>query len=118
MIGTLLKPEVPPMLEKLRKAAQNYPCVLCERDKMFTVAAHCNDLNVMPRIFGLTIGKGTGNKAPGYLLAYVCNFPGGCHDQIDGRTGGLSLEQKRDMWRRAFVRTMALWWAEGLIRVT
>ena len=117
MIGTLLKPATPPMLEKLRVAAQNYPCVLCGRDKMFTVAAHCNDLNLFPREFGWIVGKGIGTKAPGYLVAYICNFPGGCHDHIDGRAGGLTKEVKRAMWDDAYKRTVALWFLEGLVRV-
>ena len=117
MIGTLLKPEQPKFLEKLRVAAQNYPCVLCERHKSWTVAAHCNDLNILPRSFGYLVGKGSGTKAPNFLIAYVCNFPGGCHEKIDGKSGGLSLDEKRELWRLAYVRTMALMWLEGLIRV-
>ena len=117
MIGTLLKPELPPKLKKLREAAREYNCVLCGKQKIFTVAAHCNDLNLFPREFGWLVGKGAGNRAPDLLIAYVCGDPGGCHDKIDGRAGGLSKEEKRAMWNEAYKRTVVLWFLEGLVRV-
>ena len=107
MYGTLLKPPTVPKLDKLRVAAQHYDCVLCGKDKRFTVAAHCDDVE----------WKGIGKKSPGYLIAYVCGDPGGCHDQIDGRTG-LDFEEKRGLWDLAFKRTVALWFNEGLLRVS
>jgi hypothetical protein len=108
MYGTLLKPDPVAKLDKLRIAAQHFDCVLCGKDKRFTVAAHSN---------ALAHGRGSHFKAPGYLIAYVCGDPGGCHDQIDGRAGGLSLEEKRAMWNRAYVLTVALWFTEGLVRI-
>lgn len=113
--GSLLKPAKVIGIDKLRVEARRYPCVLCGKHG-FTVAAHSNELNLFPRGFGWIIGKGIGTKAPGYLIAYLCGDPGGCHDQADGRAGGLSREEKREMWNRAYVRTVALWWLEGLIR--
>ena len=108
MIGTLLKPATPPMLEKLRVAAQNYPCVLCGRNKMFTVGAHSNSH---------AHGRGFAHKAHSYYVAYVCNYPGGCHDRLDGRSGGLTKEEKRAMWNEAYALTVGLWFSEGLIRI-
>lgn len=117
MIGTLLKPDVPPMLKKLRDAARNYPCVLCGKHNIHTVPAHCNELNHFPREFGWLIGKGLGTKSPHYLIAYVCGDQGGCHDKIDGRAGNLTREERHNMWCVAYVRTVIIWFLDGLIRV-
>jgi hypothetical protein len=94
-------------LDKLRRAARDYCCVLCNKDKRFTVAAHNNDVEF----------KGSGKKAPGFMIAYVCGDPGGCHDRIDGRAGGLPKEEKRGLWDLAFKRTVAIWFRDGLLLV-
>ena len=47
----------------------------------------------------------------------VCGDPGGCHDLIDGRVGGLSLSEKRAMWDRAYKLTVHLWFMDGWIVV-
>lgn len=109
MNGPILKEPVVPKVDKLRLAARNYDCVLCGRDKSFTVPAHCDELEH---------GKGVGKKTPGFLIAYVCGCPGGCHDQIDGRAGSLSKEEKRSMWRTAYLRTVWLWFRDGLVMVS
>lgn len=88
---------------KLLRAAKDRACVLC-RSVGTTVAAHTNSLE---------LGRGFGHKAPDYYVAYVCQR---CHDEIDGRAGGLSKEEKRELWMRAFVRTVALWFEDGIIR--
>lgn len=106
MYGTLLKPLPIPKLDKLRVAAQHYHCVLCGKDKRFTVAAHCDDVQF----------KGIGKKSPGCLIAFVCGDPGGCHDAIDGKTG-LPFEEKRALWDLAFKRTVLLWFVERLVTV-
>lgn len=103
----ILKEQVIPREDKLRLAAQHYDCVLCGKHKTYTVAAHCNDGNV----------KGIGRKAPGTMLAYVCGDPGGCHDKIDGRSGGLEKEKKRALWNEAHARTVRIWFVDGLVRV-
>lgn len=90
--------------KKLRDAAHDYPCVLCGKEGC-TVGAHSN---------ALEHGRGASKKTPDYMLAYVCND---CHDLIDGRRGGLPKEEKREMWLRAFARTVALWFRDGLVRV-
>jgi hypothetical protein len=97
-----------PKVDKLRVAAQEYSCVLCGKDKRHTVAAHCNDAQY----------KGMWRKAPGYMLAYVCGDPGGCHDQIDGRSGGLTKQAKREMWNEAHKRTVRLWFLHGHVAVS
>jgi hypothetical protein len=102
------KEPVIPKVEKLRLAAQHYDCVLCGKDKRFTVGAHCDELE---------FGKGAGKKTIGALLAYVCGDPGGCHDKIDGRAGGLSKEEKRELWRTAFMRTFWIWIRDGWLVV-
>lgn len=94
-------------LDKLRIAAQHYDCVLCGKDKKYTVGAHCDDVSV----------KGIGKKAPGWLIAYVCGDPGGCHDRMDGRVGKLPKAAKRALWADAYWRTAHLWWRDGLVRM-
>lgn len=91
-----------PRTDKLIWAARNFPCVLCAKHKMYTVAAHCNDVRA----------KGIGKKAPDWQVAYVCTA---CHDLIDGRAGGLSLAEKRRMWLEAHWLTVNLWFQHGLV---
>lgn len=106
MAATLLKPARIPRLDKLRAAARRYACVLCGKVG-FTVSAHNNEAE----------WKGIGKKSPGFLLAYVCGDPGGCHDLIDGRAGGLPKDEKRSLWDIAFKRTVAIWFRDGLVVV-
>ena len=88
---------------KLLKAAQDRPCVLCNSYGT-TVAAHSNSL---------AHGRGFAHKAPDYFSAYVCQR---CHDEIDGRAGGLTKEEKRDKWLSAWVRTVSIWFEEGIVK--
>lgn len=88
---------------KLKEAARDRPCVLCGSYGT-TVAAHSNSLSH---------GRGMGHKAPDYYVAYVCQKH---HDEIDGRAGGLSKEEKREMWLSAWVKTVALWFDEGIVK--
>lgn len=104
----LLKEQAIAKVDKLRQAAQNYDCVLCGKDKRFTVGAHSNSLNH---------GRGEAYKTKGCMIAYVCGDPGGCHDKIDGRSGGLMLEEKRALWAEAFARTARIWFRDGLVEV-
>lgn len=107
MLLGLLKPNRVPRLQKLIRAARLYPCTLCGKDQRYTCAAHCNDATV----------KGIGKKAPDSAIAYLCMDPGGCHDQVDGRSGGLDKATKRAMWNEAHRRTVALWFRDGLVVV-
>lgn len=70
-----------------------------------TVAAHANSV---------ALGKGTGIKAPDYYTAWVCQR---CHDEIDGRTGRLTKEERQELWQRAFIRTVARWFELGIVIV-
>jgi len=88
---------------KLLKAANGRPCALCGLVGT-TVAAHSNSI---------MHGHGIGHKAPDYYIAYLCQR---CHDEIDGRSGGLSKEEKRERWLDAFVRTVAVWFEEGIVK--
>lgn len=98
MIGTFRS-------KKLRAAANGRPCVLC-RSVGTTIGAHSSRVEH---------GHGTGHKAPDYYLAYVCQR---CHDEMDGRIGTLTKAEKHEMWLRAFVKTVALWFEEGLVTVS
>ena len=89
---------------KLLKAAQGRACVLCGSVGT-TVAAHSN---------ALAHGRGMGHKAPDYYVAYLCQA---CHDFTDGRRGGLSKDEKREMWLRGFVRTVEVWFTDGIVEV-
>lgn len=102
---SLLKPTKPAKLQKLLDAAQKYPCAHCNRQDGTIVAAHCNEL---------ALGRGYAHKTPDYLVAYLCQR---CHDLVDGRAGGLLLEEKRAMWNRAFVVTASWLWRDGLVAV-
>jgi hypothetical protein len=79
-------------------------CVIGNRRLGQCVAAHSNSL---------AHGRGIGHKAPDYYVAYLCQR---CHDEVDGRVGGLSKEEKRERWLSAFLRTVALWFEEGLVK--
>lgn len=105
MTPYLLKPVTPAGLAKLKAAAKNYDCVLCGRHREYTVPAHSN---------ALAHGRGVAKKTPDYFIAYLC---GVCHDQVDGRAGGMSKEEKRAMWNEAYARTVGIWFRDGLIVV-
>jgi len=87
---------------KLLKDAQDRPCVICGSVGT-TVAAHSNSL---------AHGHGIGHKAPDFMVAYLCI---GCHDIVDGRAGGLTKEAKREMWLSAWLRTVSIWFEEGIV---
>ncbi len=89
--------------KRLLQAAEGRDCVLCGSNGT-TVAAHSN---------ALEHGRGFAHRAPDYFIAYVCHS---CHDEIDGRKGGLSKQEKRDRWLTAFVRTVAVMFEEGIVR--
>ena len=90
--------------KKLTDAAEGRPCVLCGACGT-TVAAHSN---------ALSHGRGMGLKAPDFMVAYVCQRH---HDLIDGRAGLLAENDKREMWMRAWARTVKLWFDEGIVIV-
>lgn len=89
---------------KLLKAARDQACVLCGSVGT-TVPAHANSV---------ALGKGTGIKAPDYYIAFLCQQH---HDLYDGRQGRLTMEEKEELWLRAYVRTVARWFELGIVIV-
>lgn len=102
---SLLKADPTPKMQKLLDAARLYQCSNCNRQDGTIVAAHCNEL---------ALGRGFGHKTPDYLVAYLCHE---CHDYVDGRRGGLTIEEKRAIWNRAYVVTASWWFRDGLVKV-
>jgi hypothetical protein len=89
---------------KLLTSAKDQACQLCA-SLGTTIAAHANSV---------ALGKGTGIKAPDYYIAYVCHR---CHDLIDGRAGGLTKEERQELWTTAFIRTVKQWFDQGIVTV-
>lgn len=89
---------------KLLQHAQYYPCQSCGAYGT-TVAAHAN---------GHMFGKGLGVKADDMFSAYVCY---NCHDKIDGRSGRLSREERDELWFSAWIKTMRIWFTDGIVVV-
>ena len=90
--------------KKILAAARDRQCVLCGSTGT-TIAAHSNRVEH---------GHGTGIKAPDYYVAFVCQC---CHDEIDGRRGKLTKDERREQWTRAFVRTIAILFDDGIVVV-
>ena len=90
--------------KKLLDSARDQPCSLCG-SKGTTVAAHANSV---------ALGKGTGIKCPDFYIAYLC---APCHNIYDGRNGILTKEEKHEMWVTAYLRTVARWFNEGIVKV-
>lgn len=105
MHESLLKPLPVARTQKLLDAARDYPCSHCGARDGTIVAAHCNEL---------ALGRGFAHKTPDFLVAYLCYR---CHDAADGRAPRMSREEKRALWNRAYVQTMAWLWRDGLIKV-
>jgi hypothetical protein len=89
---------------KLLRAARDRQCQRCgARDGVS--AAHANSV---------VLGKGTGIKAPDFYTAWLCRP---CHDLIDGRTGRWSHDECEAEWTRAYLKTVAIWFNEGIVVV-
>ena len=58
-------------------------------------------------------GKGAGLKAHDCFVAWVCMA---CHDIIDGRTGRLTDAEKHEMWQKAWIKTILLWFEGGVVK--
>lgn len=89
---------------KLLESVRNIECQLCGKFGE-TVPAHAN---------WHQYGKGMGMKAHDWAVAALCQS---CHNQIDGRSGNLSLEMKHELWQKAWIRTMWMWFEEGVVVV-
>lgn len=90
--------------KKLLQSAKDQSCVLCGATGT-TVAAHLRSVE---------FGSGTGLKAPDYYTAHLCQR---CHDLIDGRRGRLAEFERREMWTRAYLRTVARWFDQAIVVV-
>jgi hypothetical protein len=90
--------------KKLRDAAQHYNCVLCGASGT-TVAAHANSHK---------FGKGMGIKSEDMFCSYVCQYH---HDVIDGRQGHLGRDERQQLWIDAWIKTVRLWFHEGIVVV-
>ena len=96
-------------IPKLRNSARDAPhCFYCGRSNTVgnLVLAHSNSLSH---------GRGASYKSLDYFGAIVCSNPGGCHDQIDGRSGNLTKEEKRQMHQQAHDATLIWWIEEGIL---
>lgn len=94
-------------MSKLRKSARDAPhcfnCFLQNPNGDLLCLAHSNEL---------AHGRGFAHKSADENGAILCHR---CHDLIDGRSGGLSKEQKRELHRRANERTRKWWKANGYL---
>lgn len=59
----------------------------------------------------LAHGRGAYFKSIDYFGAILCADADGCHDIVDGKSGNLTKEGKREMHRRAHEATLT-WWME------
>ena len=86
----------------LRKSAKDAPhCFSCfapNPNGDLLCLAHSNEL---------AHGRGAYHKSEDIFGAIVCDK---CHSEIDGRSGGLSKEEKHEMHRIAHERTLMWWW--------
>lgn len=89
---------------KLLKAARGRPCVICGSVET-TVSAHSTRVDH---------GHGTGIKAPDFMIAFLCHTH---HDEVDGRRGTLSKDDRHELWLRAFVKTIAVMFEQGIVVV-
>jgi hypothetical protein len=88
----------------LIRSAEGRSCALPECGSVgTTIAAHVNSV---------ALGKGRGVKAPDYFTVHFCQYH---HDLYDGRTGKLTKAEKDDLWNRAYVRTVARWFEDGIV---
>lgn len=74
----------------LTEIVRDLPCMHCGRIDGTVCAAHRNE------------GKGMGVKVSDALIAALCHR---CHYELDNGKD-LSRDERRDMWNRAYVKTM------------
>ena len=91
---------------KLLDLAREVPeCMGCHRPNDGTiVAAHSNQLRD---------GKGMGNKAADYRVAFICSC---CHSELD-QGKAMSREEKVAFWERAHRNTVAWLFESGKVVV-
>lgn len=88
---------------KLLKSVREFDCQLCGRIGP-SIPAHAN---------WQQYGKGMGLKAHDVYVAALCLD---CHDQVDGRRGKLTDAEKHDLWLKAWIRTVYLWFDRGVVK--
>jgi hypothetical protein len=87
---------------KLLNYAKGRACMLCLSRYDTVVAAHA------------PMEKGIGLKSSDVATAWLC---GSCHDEIDGRKGRWSFDERIVMWTRAHIRTLDALFEEGKVKV-
>jgi hypothetical protein len=95
---------------KLRESARHAPhCFGCERPNTGgnLVLAHDNRLES---------GRGAYFKTPDYLGAILCADADGCHDKVDGRSGGLTKDEKHELHAAAHRKTLTWWFETGVLK--
>ena len=89
--------------KKLLKSVREFDCQSCGR-RGPSIPAHAN---------WHEYGKGTGLKAHDCYVAALCQC---CHDWVDGRVGKFTNEEKKELWQRAWIRTVLLWFEQGVVK--
>jgi hypothetical protein len=89
--------------KKLLASVKDFDCQLCGKYGQ-TVPAHAN---------WQEYGKGMGLKSHDCYVAAVCQH---CHDLIDGRIGKLTDTEKHDLWLKAWIRTVYLWFTHSVVK--
>jgi len=95
--------------KKIRDGAEGRPCVLC----LSIIGIVSTDTTVGAHSNALEHGRGYAFPPPDYYISYVC---GVCHDLIDGRSGTLTKSEKREMWLEAWIKTVPIWFEEGIVK--
>ena len=97
-----------PRSKNLRESAKDVPhcfgCLIENPNGDLLCLAHSN---------ALQDGRGASHKSKDIYGAIVCQK---CHDMIDGRSGGLSKQAKREMHSRCWQATMRWWIEEGYVK--
>jgi len=79
---------------------------VCNHDSSTVVAAHSNRQKH---------GKGMGQKAHDYYVAFACS---NCHSAVDGHLKTIyTAEELYDYWQRGFERTLDWAFEKGLITI-
>ena len=98
-------------MPKLRRSAKVAPhCMGCLVPNLGEIALALAHYNWQDG------GKGVGCKVHDALGAILCSQREGCHDRVDGRSGGLSIDERKLLWLTGHVRTMDYWLQEGFLK--
>lgn len=94
----------------LTDLARDQPCCIripgiCNGRTDTTVACHAN---------WQEMGRGASHKAHDCLIVFGCHE---CHDAVDNRRFGLSLEVRKEFWMQGFIRTTVAIWESGKVKV-